>query len=339
MPIGIAALKIARRIFFGCFFVAGVAVAAPTYPLKPVLVVVPYPKGGGPDRLVRLIAKRMEVELGQPLRVENRPGMSGILGVAEVARAAPDGYTVGYVNNITQSYAEVTHDRLIYRPDDLEPIVLLLRVADGIAVPADSNIASLGDLMRLSQRAPGRVTYTTPGRGASSNLSASLLARGAGMQWQYKPAADSFQARALIEKGDANVLVDNVTMLLPQVREGKLRVLATTGAQRSGLLPDAPTLLESTSAGVVNFGWGGLVAPAGTPPNIVTRLNAAANKALSDSRTVQALRAMGAEAAGGEAEQLRTAARKERALWSSLEKPSPGRGRPATGQPVRRNIP
>lgn len=298
----------------------GMSRAMDVYPSRPLTLIVPSPKGAAADRLIRELAPSIGRELGQPLRVENRPGMSGILGSARLARAAPDGYTIGYANSVMLSYAEVVHQRLIYRPDDFELIVALFRVPAGVAVPKDSPIEGFDDLLHRARTEPGRIVYTAPGRGASGNVSAQLLARAADLHWQFVPSPDSLQAATLMTTGDADVLVDSVTAILPQLKAGRLRVFATTGAVRSAALPDVPTLTELLGKPVANNGWGGFVAPHGTAGDVVQRLNAAVNRVLADPAMRATLLAMGAEPIGGPPGELRKLVREERKLWSDFSR-------------------
>ncbi|MBV7482340.1 tripartite tricarboxylate transporter substrate binding protein [Bordetella sp. BOR01] len=294
--------------------------AAQDYPQRAIKVVVPSAAGGSPDIIIRLLAQVAGQDLGQTLVVENKPGSSGIAGITEVYRAQPDGYTVGYANNVTLAINRSTFKELPYDPDRLAPVALLIKVANILAVNPQSPAQSIGQFADYVKQRPDQVTYASPGQGTSGHLSGELLAQTAGLRMMHVPYRGSPAATTDVIGGTVDALIDNTASISAHIRSGKLRPLAITSLQRSPLFPDLPTIAETLQPGFESVAWGGLVAPPGTPAEIVQKLNAAFNKALQEPATRQRLQDMGIEIVGGTPQALSDYAAQETRKWAEVVK-------------------
>jgi tripartite-type tricarboxylate transporter receptor subunit TctC len=276
---------VARFIRVLAAMAAGLSVTAPSlgqsYPSKAVHIVVPHPAGIGVDAEARLLAAQMSTELGQPVLVENRPGVGTLLAMDMVARAAPDGYTVGI--GLPSNLA--SHPRLFDRPTfDVErglmPVSLMWSLPWGLYVNSAVPARSLRELVALAKASPDGLTYATTGVGTFQQLTTEWLASLAGIKLRHVPYGTS-PWTADVLSGRVDVVMWTLSGLTDHVKAGKIRLLAlSNGNRRSELVPEVPTFAE---AGLENYdvtAWAGLVVPAGTPPHIVEKLAAAAAKAV-----------------------------------------------------------
>lgn len=299
---------------------APAAAAAQDYPQRAIKVVVPSAAGGSPDIIIRLLAQEVGQELGQTLVVENKPGSSGIAGISEVYRARPDGYTIGYANNVTLAINRSTFKELPYDPDRLAPIALLVKVANVLAVNPQVPARTAREFADYVKQHPDQVTYASPGQGTSGHLSGELLAQTAGLRMMHVPYRGSPAATTDVIGGTVQVLIDNTPSIGPHLQSGKLRPLAITSLQRSPLFPDVPTVAETLQPGFESVAWGGLVAPPGTPADVVQKLNAALNKALQAPAIRERLQEMGVEIVGGSPQALADYAAQEARKWAEVVK-------------------
>jgi tripartite-type tricarboxylate transporter receptor subunit TctC len=297
--------------------------AAQTYPTKPIRLVVPFPAGGTTDILAREVGQRLSTSLGQPVVIDNRPGAAGNIGSELVAKSAPDGYTLLMATVGTHAinpslYAKLPYDHVA----DFAPVILVASVPNVLEVTPSLPVNSVADLIKLAKEKPGQINFASSGSGTSIHLSGELFKTMAGVDMTHVPYKGSAPALADLIGGQVQVMFDNLPSSLPQIKAGKLRAIAVTSAQRAPALPNVPTIAESGLPGFEASSWFGVVAPAGTPPAIVARLNADLNLWLQTPDAREKLLAQGAAAAGGSPEQFATHIRAETEKWAKVVKAS-----------------
>jgi len=249
--------------------------AAAPYPARPVEIIVAYPPGGGTDILARLVSEQLSRALGQPVLVVNRGGASGAIGTEAAARARPDGYTLLMAtSNVTISPA--IDPGIRFDPTrDFVPVALLSESPFVLAANAKLPVRSFAELAEYSRRHGGEINYASTGPGSPQHLSTELLCRLAGLQWVHIPYQGGAPAVADLLAGHVQVMLSNVLPILPYLQDGRIRPLAVTTGAPLPALPDVPTLASQGQPEMVIGFWTGLLAPAGTPPAIVARLESA----------------------------------------------------------------
>jgi tripartite-type tricarboxylate transporter receptor subunit TctC len=292
---------------------------AQEYPSRPIRLVVPSAAGGSPDTVMRLVAQEAGKRLGQTLVVENKPGSSGIAGMLDVYRAAPDGYTLGYANNVTLAINRSTFSQLPYDPQKLTPVIFVLKVANVLAVNPDVPVKTLPEFVEYVRQHPDKVTFASPGQGTSGHLTGEMLAQASKLRMIHVPYRGSPAATTDVIGGQVDAIFDNTISITPYIRSGKLRALASTGLARSPQFPDLPTVAEGVLPGFEGVAWGGIVAPPGTPAAIVDRLNRCLNEVLADPAVRDRLVALGNdEIVGGAPQALADYAEKETVKWAAV---------------------
>src|SRR5512144_2335881 len=293
-------IRFVQRFAFG-LLVAGFAAGAwaQDYPTKPIRIVVPFPPGGATDLLARAVAQRLTEKWGQAVLVDNRPGAGGNIGSELVAKSAPDGYTlemgtVGTHSINASLYAKMPYDHV----KDFVPIILVAGVPNVLVVNPALPVNSVQELVAYAKANPGKLNFASSGNGTSIHLSGELFKVMAGVQMTHVPYKGSAPALQDLIGGQVQLMFDNLPPSLPQIKAGKLRALAVTTATRSPALPDLPTIAESGLPGFEASSWFGIVAPAGTPPAIVAKLNAEVAKWLASPEAQEKLLALGANPAG-----------------------------------------
>ena len=294
-------------------------VAAQGYPVKPIRFVVPYAPGGNTDILTRLLGQKLSEAWGQQVIIDNRPGAAGTVGAELVARAPADGYTL-----IMGSFGNIIVANSLYKNLKYDPLtdfasIALVSLPPGIlvenpAVPAQN----VRELVAYAKTNPGRLNYGSPGAGAWNHLFFELFNASAGISIVHVPYKGIAPAVVDLLAGQVQLAISAFPTALPHIRSGKLRALAVTSAKRSGLLTDVPTVAESGLSGYEAAGWFGVLAPAGTPPAVVARLNAQINRILELPEVKASLASDGAEPAGGTPAQMAESARLASAKWSKL---------------------
>jgi tripartite-type tricarboxylate transporter receptor subunit TctC len=262
---------------------AGPAIAQAPYPTRPIRLVVPFAPGGATDIIGRLMAARMQAELGQPLPVENRAGASGIIGAEAVARAAPDGYTI-LMGSVTTHAVNVPMygARLSYDPvRDFAPVTRVSTGYNVLVVHPDVPARNVAELIALARARPGALAYGHGGNGTSTHLAGEMFKQAAGVDILTVPFRSTSPATASLLANEIQVMFDTSTSALPLVREGRVRLLATCAPTRRPAMPDVPAVAE-TLPGFEMSTWSGLFAPAGTPAPILARLDEAAQAAMRD---------------------------------------------------------
>ncbi len=274
---------------------AALASAPPAYPDKPLRLIVPFPPGGGADTLARLIMARVAPALGQPIVVENRPGAGGNVGAESVARAEPDGYTLLYGTNGTHAINPHLYRELRFDPvKDLAPVSRMTEIAAVLVVHPKLPVQSVPELIQYARAHPGKINFASAGNGTTSHLAGEMFKAAAGIDVVHIPYRGGAAAIADLVSGQVQMMIEVMPNALPLARDGRVRALAVTTAQRSASAPDLPTLAETGMRGFEASAWDGIFVPAATPPAIVARLNAAIRAALEEPELVAALRARGA---------------------------------------------
>ena len=275
------------------------------YPSRPITMLVPLQAGTAVDNVARAIAQKMSTSLGRPIIVENVPGAAGQIGTERLARAAPDGYTIGFVNDSILTMLPNLNAKLGYDPlKDLAPVSRVAGNAFGIAVNPAFPAKSLAELIAQAKARPGDIHFASGGNGSPQHMAIEMLASAAGVKLTHVPYKGAAQALTDVLGGQVPLLAQGLGVVSVQAKAGKLRVLAVTGAERSPLLPEVPTVRES---GIPDFEfatWFAVVAPAGTPRAIIELLNAEIVKAAAATDVRDALVALGYDVAPGSPEQL-----------------------------------
>jgi tripartite-type tricarboxylate transporter receptor subunit TctC len=289
------------------------------YPDRPIRIIVPYTPGGTVDVLARMIGPKLTEAWGQPVVIENRPGAGGNIGADFVAKSPADGYTLFLSTNAPLTINVALYKSVKYDPlKDFAPIIVagenaLLLVANP-SVPANS----LKELIALAKAKPGELSAGTSGLGTTAHLSLEQFNKLAGVKLThipYRGGAPSVQAAVA---GEVPLTFTDIVPAVPLVREGRLRALATTGARRAGVAPDVPTMAEQGLAGFNIVAWVGLVAPAGTPKEIVTKLNREVLKALNEPDLRGKLVAMGIDPIGNSPEEFSELLRIDVPRWKTI---------------------
>ena len=301
----------------------GAAQAQTAYPAKAIRLIVPFPPGGGTDMIARAVAQKMADQNKWSVIVDNRPGAGGNLGVDAVAKADPDGYTLVMGQTSNLAINPTLYKKLPYDPlKDLAPVALVSSSPIVIAVPVNSRFKTFADVVAASKGKPDALTLGYSGNGTVAHLAGELAENAAGIQLRHIPYKGAAQAMTDLMGGQIDLYLSAVPTLLGHVRNGKLKVIAITSAQRSAQLPDVPTLAESGFKGFEAVTWFGVLAPAGTPAAIVAQLNKAINQALKQPDVADKLRSEGGDILGGTSEQFAALLRTEVPRWSKIVKDS-----------------
>jgi tripartite-type tricarboxylate transporter receptor subunit TctC len=296
---------------------------AQAWPAKPIKWVVPFAPGGTTDILARTIGDKLAIALGQPVIIENKPGAGGGVGADYTAKAPADGYTIMGGTISTHAINASLYKSLPYDPvKDFAPITLIARVPNMLVVNPDVPAKNVAELIALMKANPVKYTFASSGNGTSQHLSGELFKTMAGVEMQHIPYKGSPPALQDVVGGQVTMTFDNITTAWPLAKGGKLRALAVTTAKRSSVAPEVPTLAESGLAGYEVGSWQGVFAPAGTPPEIVKRLNAEIVKIIRMPDVNEKLTALGAEPVGNTPEEFGALVRAEVGKWADVVKKS-----------------
>ncbi len=293
------------------------------YPNKPIKMVVPFPPGGTTDILARAVAADLQKSLGQPVIVDNKAGAGGNIGSDYVAKSAPDGYTllmgtVGTHAINVSLYPKMPYDAV----KDFAPVSLVAGVPNVLVAAPNYPVNSVKDLIDVAKKSPDTVTFASSGSGTSIHLSGELFKQLAGVQMTHVPYKGSSAALPDVMSGQVNVMFDNAPSVMQQIKGGKLKAIAVTSSKRSPALPNVPTIVESGVAGFEASSWFGVLAPAGTPKEIVDRLSQSIAKALQTTEMKDRLAAQGADAVGNSPEQFAAHIKSEIDKWAKVVKAS-----------------
>ena len=269
--------------------------AAQPYPARPVRVIVPFPPGGTTDIVARLVADRLGSTLGQPAVIENRGGAGGAIGAAEIARAAPDGYTLGLATVSTHGVNPAINAKLPYDAlKDFTPISNLASVPNVVSAHPSMGISDVRQLVERAKANPGKITYASAGNGSLSHMLGELFKSSTSTDLLHVPYKGVGPALNDTLGGQVNILFDNLPSSLPHIQSGKLRALAVSSNARLEALPDVPTFAEAGVPQLNDPSWFGLVAPANLPQPVLTRVHEAVVKALAASDVRERMRQAGA---------------------------------------------
>jgi tripartite-type tricarboxylate transporter receptor subunit TctC len=295
------------------------AASAQGHPNKPIKIVVAYAAGQGTDTATRYLAEHLSRELGRAIIIDNKPGAGGNLGTAAAAQAPADGYTLTMGTNATHVLNQYLFPKLPFDPDkDFEPIALVGTFPMVLAVAPNVPVNNTSDLVNAVRSNPRAVDIAMPS--TTARLVVELLKERSKAPLVGIPYKGSGNAMTDLQGGQLPAIVDTPTALRPHIAAGKVRAVAVTSSKASGLMPGVPTVAEQGLAGFEVIAWNGLYAPKGTPPAILSTLNAALNKVLGLGEVRQRLLDLGFDPAGGTAAQLREFAQAERAKWEPLVK-------------------
>jgi tripartite-type tricarboxylate transporter receptor subunit TctC len=297
--------------------------AGQSYPSKPIRLVCPFPPAGAVDIASRASAHELSRILGQPVTVENKPGAGGNLGGAEVARAAPDGYTLLMTTSGIQAINPALYAKMPFDPNkDLAPVAPLVSLNNVLVLHPSVPAKSVKDVIALAKKEPGKLTYASSGNGTSIHMSGAMFTQMTGTDLLHIPYKGSGPAVTDLLGGQVNLMFDNIPSSLPHIKAGKLHALATTGAKRDPALPDLPTMAEAGVPGYESGVWFGLSVPAGTPKDVIQRLSAAAIETTKAPEFIKRMTELGYNIIPGTPEDMAKMLKAEVARWAPIVKAS-----------------
>jgi len=299
----IAHRRLARRVFCQfapCLLLSAVVQAQTAWPAKPVTLVVPFAAGGGTDIGARILAQRLSQAWGQAVVIDNKGGAGGNVGLEAVSRARPDGYTLLIANVGTQSINPTLYKKLSYNPDTaFVPVGQFAELPFVLAVTPSLPVKNVKELVELGKAKPDKLTYASSGNGGSPHLSAETFKIATGTQILHVPYKGGGAAMTDLMAGNVDMIFASVLETSGFIKAGKLKALAITSKNRVSAMPDVPTLEESGVSGAESGSWVGLLAPAGTPQEIVDKISQGIRQAVASPEVQQQLLAQGAVAKGG----------------------------------------
>jgi tripartite-type tricarboxylate transporter receptor subunit TctC len=317
--IGLAAFLFAASL-------AVVTANAQGYPNRPIKLVVPFPAGGPNDIIARVVAAKMSDLLGQPIVIDNRGGAGGVVGTDAVAKAAPDGYTIGIASAgaiaISASLIEkVPYDSI----KDLTPITLVASVPELLVVPEQLPVKDFKDLLAMAKAQPDKLNFGSSGEGSMPHLAGELLKINAKIDIVHVPYRGAAPAVTDLLAGNIQMIFLDTPVLLPLIKAGKIRALAVAAKERVPSVPDVPTMSELGLANVNAENWYGMIGPAGIPKEIVDKLNSVATAALKDPGVIDKLAPQGARLVGDKPDQFGAFIKSEIDKWAVVVKASGAR--------------
>ena len=308
---------------FAAAFTASVGAWAQDYPTRQIVLVVPYAAGGGNDAMARIVADKMSKTLGQTIVVENQSGAGGSIATKQVAKAAPDGYTLVIGGTGTLAINPTLRPNVGYDPrKDFAPVGLIAASALVVLVHPSVEATSIPELIALAKKEPGKLNYASAGPGSGIHLGTELFATMAGIRLTHVPYRGTSPALADLLGGHVQIYFSSLPPALGIAREGKVRALAVTGSRRADVLPELPTVAEAALPGYEAVLHYGIVAPGGTPRPIIVKLNAALRDALAAEDTRTLLASSGAEAMPSTPEEYAVDIDREETKWSTIVRQS-----------------
>ena len=306
-----------RALLFLLLLVAGLA-NAQQWPAKQVRFVVPFAPGGTTDILARLLGQQLSESCGQPFVIDNRAGAGGHLGAAEVAKSAPDGYTIMMGTPGTQAINQFIYTKMPYNTEkDFAPVSFVARVPNVLVVHPGVGVKSLPELVAHARGNPNKLNSASPGAGTTGHLSLELFKKLTGVQIQHVPYKGSGPALNDLIGGQVQMTIDNLPSALPHIQSGKLVALGVTTEQKVAVLPDVPTV-ASVVPGYEASSWFVVMAPAGTPEPIVSRLSGEIDKILKKPAVLERMKTLGADPVGGTPQQLAKHLASETTKWREV---------------------
>ena len=310
------------RLFLCAILLAATIANAQQWPSKPVRFVVPFAPGGTTDILARLVGQHLGEGLGQPFIIENRAGAGGNIGAAEVARAAPDGYTILMGTPGTQAINQYIYTKMPYNTEkDFAPVSLVARVPNVLVMHPGVGVKSLPDLIQYARANPNNLNAASPGAGTTGHLSLELFKKLTGVQIQHVPYKGSGPALNDLIAGQVQMTIDNLPSAMPHIQAGKLVALGVTTEQKVAALPEVPTV-ASVVPGYEASSWFVVMAPAGTPDPIVRRLSGEIDRLLKKPMVLERMKTLGADPVGGTPEELTAHLAAEVKKWRDVARTS-----------------
>lgn len=292
-----------------------------SYPNKPITFIVPYGAGGGSDSRSRQIANALSIILKQPIIIENKAGAGGNIGTELIAKAKPDGYTIGMGNFAPLAVNQTLFKNLKFDPlNDLIPIILIDKGPLVLTVATNSPYKSVNEIVLAAKAKPGTLTFGSGGIGGTHQLSAELFKIAAGIDMIHVPYKSGAAATTDLLAGNVDMMFEQMYSAMPNIKAGKLKPLAITSKKRSSDLKDTPTFAELGLPKVEILNWQGLIAPKGTPKYIIHKLNDATNQVLKDSKIREAILTQNNEVGGGTPQDFENLIKAETLKWSSVVK-------------------
>ena len=303
--------------------VGATATAWAAFPERPIKLIVPSAAGGSPDIICRILAGELSKVFGQGVVVDNKPGAGGAIGIQEIVRAAPDGYTIGYGNVVTLAINQSLYSKLAYEADtQLVGIAQLGDVQNALIVSPTLAAKNVAELVALAKARPGRLSMGSAGNGTTGHLGGELFKSLTNTFITHVPYRGSAQAINDLMSGQIDFMFDNVPSALAHIRSGRVKAIAVSGAKRSPQLPDIPTVVEAGVAGYETTAWGGIIGPVGLNRDLLIRLNSEINKVIMLPAVRERYAQLGLEVSTGAPELLMERARKERPQWAAVVKRS-----------------
>jgi tripartite-type tricarboxylate transporter receptor subunit TctC len=311
-------MTFSRLLLAAVLALGSMAALADAWPSRPIRFIVAAPGGSSLDVIARTVGDKLKERLGQPVVVENIPGASGTIASGNVARSAPDGHTLLMSYNGPLAFTQYL-TTLPYDPQkDLAPVIQTSAQPNVLVVPAGLPVKSVAELIRYTKSRPGKLNYASVGNGSSSHLTMELFKDMAGLYVVHIPYNGAPPAALSVATGDTQMLFSVPTVVMPHLRSGKIRAIAVTSATRFPLLPDLPTMAESGLPKFEAITWNGIMVPAGTPPEIIQRLNREVDAILRLQDVRARLHGAGLEPAGGSPEQFKALIAAEAKKWSGI---------------------
>ena len=293
--------------------------SAQAWPVKPVRIIVPAPAGSSLDVIARALSDKLRVTWKQPVVIENKAGAGGLIGMDAVAKAAPDGQTLGIGFNGPIAFGPYMYKKMPYAPaKDLLPIVLTTSQPNVLAVPASHPANTLPEFVAWAKRQGDKLSYASVGAGSSSHLTMELFRNSAGFSAVHVPFAGSPPAGLSVASGETQALFTVAPALLPLIEGKRIKLLAATSTGRTPLMKDLPTVAEAGYPGFESLAWNGLFTAAGTPPGVVERINADVNAALKDPAVRDLLARQGLAVGGGSAADFAAFIGSEGRKWGAI---------------------
>ncbi|HBI83079.1 MAG TPA: ABC transporter substrate-binding protein [Alcaligenaceae bacterium] len=289
------------------------------WPTKGITLISPYAAGGFSDTRMRLLARKLSEKLGQPVVVENKSGAGGVIGTAVIAKAAPDGYTIGSGNLAPLAVNQSLMKKLPYDPaKDIEPVILVENSPLILSVANNLPVKNLAELIALAKKEPGKLTFGSSGIGGAHHLSAEMFRELSGIQIVHVPYKGGSPAATDLMAGHLSMMFEMGYAALPSIRADRVRPIAVSSNKRLAILPDVPTMAEAGVPGFESYNWQGIIVPAGTPVEITTKLNKVLNEVLLDPEVQRAIIESGGQPGSGSAEDFGRFITAERAKWSKV---------------------
>ena len=293
--------------------------SAQPYPTKPIKLVAPSTPGDAPDVIARLVADKLSTALGQQVVVENRPGAGGVVGSDYVAKAVPDGYTLIMGNAGSHGINAAVYSKLPYDIQrDFAPVSQVAVAPNVMVINPSVPASTVAEFIAYAKANPGKLSYASGGNGSSAHMSMELFKSMSGIDIQHVPYKGSSPALTDVVSGQVVAFIGNMPPTVPLIKAGKLRAIAVTTKSRSALMPELPTITEAGLPGFETVAWFGVLAPAGTPPEVVNRLSAEIAKIAKSPEIREKLVAMGAEPVGSTPEEFKAVIDRDIAKWKPL---------------------